>query len=121
PAPSSCGSRATSAAQLLQPAQELGSGLPSRGTRYVQRLELLRHQCLRFGRVVNTERHDEHRALGDIARAVDRVAPLAPEIALVAALGVGGDDGQEVAAARDVAVDLAVVIVAAFQPVEVEP
>ena len=50
-----------------------------------------------------------------------RVAPLAPEVALEAALRVGRDDRDEIGAARDVALDLAVVVVADLEPVHVEP
>ena len=101
--------------------QELRRRLATRQARDVHGLELLGHQRLGFGRVVDAHRQDEHGALGDVARAVDRVTPLAPEIGLVPALRRRRDHRQEEAAARDVGVDLAVVIVAAFEPVEVEP
>ena len=107
--------------QILQAAREFGRDFSTRQAREMQRLESLRH--LRDGgvRLVDAHRQDEQRALGDVARAVDGVAPLAAEISLEPALRGRRDDRHEIGAAGDVALDLAIVVVAALEALQVEP
>ena len=83
--------------------------------------EFVRHLRAPAVGVVDAHRQDEHGAVGDVAGTVDGVAPFAAEIALEPALRRRGDDWNEERAAGDVALDLAVVIVAALQALQVEP
>ena len=87
----------------------------------MDRLELLGHQRIGLGGVVDADRQDEHGAFGNVARAIHRVAPFTPEIGFVPALRGAGNHRQEETATTDVRADLAIVIVAAFEAVEVEP
>src|SRR5439155_20721156 len=106
--------------EIPQAPDELGRDLAAGKTREIQRLELVRHMRSGDVGVVDAHRQDEERALGDVARAVDRVAPLAAEVALEAALGGRRNDRHEVRAAREVALDLPIVVVAALETVEIE-
>src|SRR5215469_6712721 len=89
--------------------------------REVQRLEALRYDSLRGTGRIERHRQDEEGTLGHVPRPIERIAPLAPEVSLEAALSIGGDHRDEVRAAGDVALDLAVVIVASFEALDVEP
>src|SRR5262249_57423392 len=95
----------------------LAAGQP----REVQRLESLRYLRVAGIGVVDAHRQDEERPFGDVARTIERVAPLAAEVGFQPALGRARDDRNEVRAPRDVALDLAIVVVAAFEALEIEP
>ena len=87
----------------------------------MNRLELLGHQRVGFGGVVDADGQDEHGAFRDVARTIDRIAPFATEIGFVPALRRAGNNGQEETAPTDVGADLAIIVVAAFEAIEVEP
>ncbi len=105
----------------LHAARELRRDFAARQSREMHGLELVGHARPRAVGVVDAHGKDEHRAVGHVARAVDRITPFAAEIAFDAALGGRRDDRDEIRAAGDVVLDLAVVVVAAFEPLEVEP
>ena len=107
--------------QIADALRELGWDFAARRLREVHGAKLVRHLRLTRVGVVDAHGQDEDRAFGDVARAVDGVTPLAAEEALEAALRRRRHDRNEERAAGDIALDLAVVVVAAFQPVEVEP
>src|SRR5215469_10422550 len=84
-------------------------------------LELVWDLSARCVGVVDADRQDEERGFRHVARAVDGVAPFAAEVGFKAALSGGGDDRDEEGAARDIALDLAIVVVATLEAFEVEP
>ena len=87
----------------------------------MQRLEAVRHECLGRSRAVDGHRQDEERAVSHVPDPIHCIAPLAAEISLEAPLGVHRHHRNEVRAAADVPLDLAIVIVADLQSVHVEP
>src|ERR1700722_12031726 len=101
--------------------RELRGNLAARKLAEMQRLEFVRHQRLRSRRRVDAHWQDEQRAVGHVAHPVDGVAPLAAKVAFEAPLSGGGHDGNEIRTARDVALNLAIVVIAHFQPVDIEP
>src|SRR5437764_2573602 len=107
--------------ELAQASREFGMDLAARQACEVDRLELVRHAGAVRIAVVDAHRQDERRLVRHVARPVDRIAPFAPEIAFQPSLRVRGDDRHEVRAATDVALDLAIVVIATFQTLEVEP
>jgi hypothetical protein len=75
----------------------------------------------RLGRVVRDHRHDERAVFRHVVRAIDRLFPLAAEIALSARLRVRRDDRDEQRALADLPADLRVPRVAAAEFTQVEP
>ena len=83
--------------------------------------KLLGHERAVFGGVVDADGQNKRSALGHAARAVHGPRPFATEVTFHAALRACGNDRKEKRAAGDVAVDLALEVVAAFEAVHVEP
>src|SRR5207248_236207 len=107
--------------QILQPVCELRRHFAVREPREMQCLESFRYLRRAGIGFVDANGQDEEGAFGDVAGAIDRVTPLAPEVAFEPALGRRRDDRNEIRAARDVALDLAVIVIAALEALEIEP
>src|ERR1041384_1000126 len=101
--------------EITEPLRKFGIDLAAGQLREMQRLELVGDQGRACVGRVDGHWKDEECAVRHVPYPIDGVAPLATEIRLEPALRRGGNDRDEVRAARDVPLDLAVVVVPDFQ------
>ena len=107
--------------QSLHLLDKLGRGLAAGQARAVGLEELLGDIGVGFPGVVDDHRDDEGAIFRHVVGAVHRHSPLAPKVAFLPRLRVGGDDRHEKRAVLDLAADFLVPHIAAAQFAHVEP